>query len=76
MARDVLASTPRQSRGHWVDSAPSVCDAYAGGVEGVVLVVSKKASFIPNLIKLLVLVAVAGAIIKRAQQQRGSSTIR
>jgi len=42
----------------------------------VVLVVSKKASFIPNLIKLLVLVAVAGAIIKRAQQQRGSSTIR
>ena len=39
------------------------------------MVVSKKATFIPNLIKLLILAAVAGAIVRRAQQ-RDSATIR
>ena len=32
-----------------------------------------KATFLPNLIKFLVLVVVAGAIARQAQQQRGRS---
>jgi hypothetical protein len=70
VAQDVPESTPRRSRGRWIDSARSDCRAYAGGVEGVV--VTKKATFLPNLIKLLVLMGVAAFIARRAQKSRAA----
>jgi hypothetical protein len=66
----VPAWTLRRSRGHWIDSARGGCRAYAGEVEGVV--VTKKATFLPNLIKLLVLMAVAAFIARRAQRSRSA----
>jgi hypothetical protein len=68
VARDVPASTRRRSRGRWIDSTRNGARAYAGEVEGVV--VTKKATFLPNLIKLLVLMAVAAVIARRAQRSR------